>query len=109
MKEIYRSFEGKLTPVEQESGYIISEYEDMFQVDQVSIEQGHDTSFRVPKEFLPKEQFDNLDKIGQLDVGTTNGCVPGGQTFYKGKWYSDEAIHRIQKSNQDNNWRKYVR
>ncbi|MFQ7471149.1 MAG: hypothetical protein ACLRML_02515 [[Ruminococcus] lactaris] len=102
--ELYRSFEGKLN-IETQSGYIIYEISDYYEIEFVSLGTGATSKFRVSKDM----QFDFTDKckIGELDVGVCDGTIKG-QAFYKEKWYSTELINKMQKEHQDYNWRKYI-
>lgn len=62
MKELYRSFEGKLD-LGTQSGYIIYDTGgDTYQIDFLNIENGNDRC-RVPKTLLSETEFDDPCKI----------------------------------------------
>ena len=109
MKELYKSFEGKLG-VENQNGYIIYEADNsLLEIEELSIRQDiKKYRYRVPATLLPKADFANIQKIGELQADIWNGCYENGQIFFKGKWYSGKKIAEIQQKNQDQNWQKYV-
>ena len=105
--EVYRSFEGKLD-VDHPSGYIITELKDFYEVEFLSIESNNPAKFRIGKEFLSQEDFQDEQKLLGLMADVENGCILNGQAYYKERWYSGETISRIQNQKQDYNWRKYA-
>lgn len=106
MQEIYRSFEGKLG-VDNQSGYIISELKETYQIENFTV-WGKSQKIRVRKDLLPAEDFGNDEKITDLFVSVSNGCLKGCSYQYRGTWYSYEKILEIQRKNQSNNWQAYV-
>lgn len=108
MKEIYRSFEGKLN-VENQSGYIIYEIENFYQIEFISVRTSGSDKVRIKKELLQKEDFENLEKITEIEMDIENGRADYGQCWYKEKWYSYDTINKIQCKNQDNYWKRYVK
>lgn len=109
MKEVYRSFEGKLN-LDNQSGYIIYELKDFYQIEFLSIEKISDDSgsIRLRKHIFSEEDFSNLEKITKLETYIESGCADYGQCQYKGKWYSVPVIRKIQFERHDGNWKKYV-
>lgn len=108
MKEVYRSFEGKLD-CENRSGYIISEMKEFYEIEFLSVyRDSKDSKVRIRKEFLSESNFGNLEKIGQLQMDIENGCGDFGQCLYKGKWYGYDAICKIQQKNQSNEWKRFA-
>lgn len=108
MKEVYRSFEGKLD-VDNQSGYIISELKDFYQVDFLSVWQGRDSKVRIKKELLPECDFSDIDKITKLTDDIEYGRQDAGQCYYNGKWYGYDTICDIQNKNQTSNWKRYAK
>lgn len=107
MQEVYRSFENVLD-VETREGYIIYEIKEFYEIHFLSVYADvKDDKFRVAKEALNPKDFDNVYKISELAVEVGNGCRLG-QTFYKGKWYSQELINKIQSSHKDYDWKKHI-
>lgn len=105
MKEVFRSFEGKLN-LDNRTGYIIYDHDDFYEVHFLNIDLDIDDSkIRIPKSV--EFEFDDLDKISGIQTDIENGCRKG-QVFYNGKWYNQESINKIQKSHNDYSWRKYL-
>lgn len=108
MKEVYRSFEGKLD-CENQSGYIIQKLNDFYEIEFLSVWMDvNDSKVRIRKEFLSESDFGNLEKIGELQMDIENGCGDFGQCWYNGKWYGFDAICKIQEKNQSNEWKRFV-
>lgn len=59
-------------------------------------------------DYLPAEDFGNDEKITDLFVSVSHGCLKGCSYQYKGIWYGYDKILKIQKKNQSNNWQAYV-
>ncbi len=107
-KEVYRSFEGKLG-VDNQSGYIITETDSFYEIEFLSVCQGHGNHrIKIRKEYLPEKYFADLGKIGELEHYIINGQDDIGQVFYKNKWYGYDTINNIQRVHHDSNWRRYV-
>ncbi len=108
MKEVYRSFEGKLDAGNQ-SGYIIYELDKYYEIHFLSVWiDESDDMVRINKDLLPGEDFGKLDKIASIKMDIEFGRGDFGQCWYKQKWYSYETICKIQSRNKDNWWKKYV-
>lgn len=109
MKEIYRSFAGKLSP-DNTDGYIIYDAgSGLLEIESVSVRPDVAKSrIRVPAELLPASAFADVARIGELTIDADNGCYSRGQTFFRGKWFSGDKIAEIQRANRDQNWKKYV-
>ena len=108
MKEVYKSFEGSLG-IENQSGYIIGETEKFYQIDFLNIDMNvRKSSVQICKEFLPVEDFGNLEKITELVFDIENGRRNVGRCLYKNRWYGYDAICSIQEKHHDYNWKKYV-
>ena len=108
MKEIYRSFEGKLN-VNNQSGYIIEEGNDFYQISFLSVQNDQkDDKIRVSKEI--KFDFTDVDKIAEIALDIENGCYDSEkcQVLYNGKWYSGKTINKIQNANKDYRWIRYI-
>ena len=108
MKEIYRSFEGKLN-VNNQSGYIIEDGNDFYQISFLSIQDDQkDDKIRVSKEI--KFDFTDVDKIAEIALDIENGCYDSEkcQVLYDGKWYSGKTINKIQNANKDYRWKRYI-
>ena len=105
MKEIYRSFEGKLD-VDNQSGYIIYELKDFFQIDWLSV-SSKTQRVRIGKKLLTSEDFENENKLAELSLAVENGNV-NGQCYYHDKWYDYQTICKIQKKRQSYDWKMYV-
>lgn len=110
MKEIYRSFEGKLNAENQE-GYIIYELDNMYQIEFLSVWSGKDRYFRISKDFLKQEDFFDFVKLIEFENDIINGRYEYDdmQVNYNNKWYTGNAISKIQASTGDHNWRRHVR
>lgn len=105
MNEVYRSFAEKLG-VENQSGYIIYESKEFYQIEFVTVwSDVKESKVRIPKD--TKFDFENIERIGELQFDIENG-VREGQAYYNGKWYSMETINKIQDKRQDYNWKRYV-
>lgn len=92
MREVYRSFEGKIG-VDCRSGYIITELKDFYEVEFLSAYNDvKDTRVRIRKELLPESDFSNLEKIVELQIAIDSGFGDYGQRFYDGKWHGDKAV-----------------
>ena len=109
MKEIYRSFDGNLSP-ENTDGYIIYEIAGgLLEIESLSVRPDTiDARFRIPRELLPESDYGDLAKIGELEADAWNGCYRRGQVFFKGKWYSGEMIDKIQQDAGDNYWQRHI-
>lgn len=108
MKEIYRSFEGKLN-VNNQSGYTIEEGNDFYQISFLSIQDDQkDDKIRISKEI--KFDFTDVDKIAEIALDIENGCYDSEkcQVLYNGKWYSGKTINKIQNANKDYRWKRYI-
>lgn len=105
-KEVYRSFEGKLG-VDNRTGYIIYELNDYYEIEILNVwSDVEDVRFRVVKDDLP--DFDNADRIDKLLFEIEHGAR-AGQIFFRGKWYSQDTINKIQCTNKDHDWKRYVK
>ena len=103
MKEIYRSFEGKLN-AENQFGYIVYELKNGYEIRNISVwTDMPDGSFRVTKPLT----WSNIDEIAEACFMVENGTLDG-QALYKGKWYSTDVINDIQRKHNDGNWKRYV-
>ena len=110
MKEVYRSFEGKLD-VDNQTGTIVYDGCEYWQFESLSVWQGAQKSlYRISKAVLKESEFEDDEKIGEIIVNISNGNYEDKnmQEFYNGKWYSSPTIRKIQNDNQDYNWEKYV-
>ena len=108
MKEIYRSFEGKLD-AEKREGYVVYDYGQKYEIHFVSAYSStsdvNDTRVRIYKEDLP--DITDLDKITELMLKINDGSMRG-EAFYKHEWYRQQYINKLQEVHQDYNWRKYI-
>lgn len=109
MKEVYRSFEGKLD-VNNQEGYVIYDFENMYQVEFLSVERGKDRHFRISKDVLQPDDFSDFVKLAEFEIDIVNGCYAYDdmQFKYNGKWYTGNDIVKIQASTGDVNWRGHV-
>lgn len=107
-KEVYRSFEGMLN-VETQVGYIIYELSDLYEIELLSVWSEDSTvRFRVPKSLLPADKFGDEALIGELNLAADDGVYDDAQTMWHSKWYKGSTIRKIQESNRDYYWRRYV-
>lgn len=108
-KELYRSFEGKLG-VENQEGYIIYDIGGgRLQIENYNVwTHGPQEPFRIPSKLLPPEDYDNEEKIVELCMDAWYGRRAGAEIYFRGRWYSDKAIEKIQQLHEDNVWQKYV-
>lgn len=110
MRELYRSFEGKLS-VDQQDGYILYSINDGALVEYNSLSVWQDQRSErahIPAALLRPEDYGNSDKIGGLVVDCWFGNLPDGQIYFRGKWWTGKAIRAIQAKHNDNNWQRYV-
>lgn len=110
MKEVYRSFEGKLN-ADNQNGTIIYDGGDYWQIESLSVwEDAQKTLYRIAKNALSPSEFEDTDKIAKIEIDISNGNYEDKnmQEFYKGKWYSSPTIRKIQNSNEDYNWKRYI-
>ena len=110
MKEVYRSFEGKLD-VDNQTGTIVYDGGEYWQFESLSVWQGAQKSlYRISKAVLKESEFEDDEKIGEIIVNISNGNYEDKnmQEFYNGKWYTSPTIRKIQNNNQDYNLKKYV-
>lgn len=104
MKEIYRSFEGKLD-VDNQDGYIVYEGKGFFEIHSISVwSDKKDWKCRIKKEMNWKD----WDAVCEECYFVENGSADG-QAFYNGKWYGSELIRKIMNDHQDYCWQKYVK
>ena len=104
MKEIYRSFEGKLD-VDNQEGYIIYEGNGFFEIHSISVwSDKKDWKCRIKKEMNWKD----WDAVSEECYFVENGSADG-QAFYDGKWYGSDLIRKIMNDHQDYCWQKYVK
>lgn len=104
-KEVYRSF-GDVLDGETREGYIVYEIENYYEIRFLSVYSGrNECNYRVAKGAL--RDFADAEKVSELYVDVTNGCRDG-QAFWRGKWYSQEMINKIQRERKDHDWKKYV-
>ena len=105
MKEIYRSFEGKLD-AEKSEGYVVYDCGDKYELHFLSAyDDVNKSKIRIFKDDLP--DVADIDRIGEIYLKINEGAMRG-DTFYKNKWYSMELINKIQEDKKDYNWRKYI-
>lgn len=110
MKEIYRSFEGKLN-VDCQEGYILYTVNngDLIEYEGLSVWADTKTErARIPARYLSEADYGNLDKIMDLVGDCYYGNLPGGQIHINGKWWSYDTICKIQQKHHDNNWMRYI-
>ena len=109
MKEIYCSSEN-LVSVDNQTVYSIYEMENgMLEIRFVCADPNViNYPIRVSKDQLPKADFANLYRIGELTTNALDGALNNAQIFFKGKWYSMETINKIQAKNEDMYWQRYV-
>ncbi len=109
MKEIYRSFEGKLD-LDIQHGYIIYDCDKYYQIEFLSIESYSRDKVRIAKDILSEKDFDAEEKISQINIDILHGCYNRDdmQVWYKDKWYSGTRINSIQNTQKDYYWQKYV-
>jgi hypothetical protein len=106
MKEVYRSFDGKLD-INNQYGYIVYDLEKYYEIQFLSVDSPNAGKIRIKKEYMP-DDFSDEEKIAELQTSIEDGCTDAGQCFYRGKWYSFDKISKIQAQNQDYNWKKFV-
>lgn len=111
MKEIYRSFDGKLN-VDQQDGYILYSTDDggaLIEYEGLSVWQDVRTErARIPADHLPPEQYGDTERIGELVADCWCGNLAAGQIYFCGKWWSGDKIREIQRKNNDLQWQRYV-
>ena len=108
MKEVYRSFEGRLGVCQQE-GYIIYDIEGYWQIEELSVwKSGNRSRYRIGKEHLRPCDFGDHNKITELEVDAELGVRDNTQYYYKDKWWTTQTIRKIQQVNQDPYWQKYA-
>lgn len=79
--EVYRSFEGKLSP-ECQRGYIIYDCGNYWEINHQTVWMDEKCyAVRINKGY--KFDFDDIEKIEELAFGVNNGTVEG-QAAYKG-------------------------
>ena len=102
MKEVYRSFEGKLD-LDQSEGIVVCELDDWYEIQWLNVDKSiTDTYFRIPKTASEPDwsEYDFSDALLAVEQGSIDG-----QMFAKGKWYSPKQIINARK---DPMWRKYI-
>ena len=105
MKEVYRSFEGKLN-VDQREGYVVYDCGDVYEIHHIKVDMDvRGSKYRIYKEDLP-DLTDNV-KIAEIELEICDG-IRRGAIFYRWKWYDQELISKIQGANADMNWRRYA-
>ena len=109
-KEVYRSFEGKLSP-ECQRGYIVYDCGEYWEINHQTVWMDEKCfSVRIKKGY--KLKFDDIERIEELEFGVNNGIVDG-QAAYNGKWYSTETINKIQEKNNCRQtfepWQRFVK
>lgn len=105
MKEVYRSFEGKLN-VDQREGYVVYDCGDVYEIHHLSVYSDvRDSRMRVFKEDLP--DLTDTAKIAEIELEICDG-VRRGAIFYRCRWYNQDLINKIQRMNDDMNWRRYA-
>lgn len=108
MKEVYRSFEGRIG-VDQQEGYIIYDIEGYWQIEELSAWQsGNKPRYRIGKEHLRPCDFGNRSKITELEADAELGVRDNMQYYYKDKWWTTQTIRKIQSTQQDQHWQKYA-
>lgn len=110
MKEIYRSFEGKLN-ADQQNGYILYSVNGgaLIEYEGLSVWQDvHTDRARIPADKLTPEQYGNVALISELIADCCAGNLSAGQIYFRGKWWSGEKIREIQRKNNDMQWQRYV-
>ena len=108
--EVYRSFEGKLD-ADNQSGYIIYDGGDWWQVESISVWQyTPKTICRIDKDALDPAEFDDFYKIADIEINIEAGNYNNKnmQAYYKNKWYSSPQIREIQNFCQNHNSKIYV-
>lgn len=104
MKEIYRSFEGKLN-VENQEGYIVYEGNEFYEIHYISVwTDREDWKCRINRKMNWEDIQAVLDEVYDVENGAAEG-----QAFYKGKWYSSKLIRKIMNDHEDFCWQKYVK
>ncbi len=102
MKEIYRSFEGRLDCTNQ-AGYIVYRSDNWVEVESLSIHTDvSSTRYRFRPDDFPDDPSDLL-AIGELQDAVDCGRITG-QVLYRGKW---RVPSKIIDQYKDYNWRKY--
>lgn len=104
MKEIYRSFEGKLN-VENQNGYIVYELKEMYEIHELSVWGNGANKFRVQKNDFDLNRINELLYIGELYESVDCGRIDG-QIYYKDKWRSPQ---KIMDKNKTYKWRMCIR
>lgn len=109
MKEIYCSSDNAVS-VDNQTVYSIYEMDnEMLEIRSVCADPNTvNYPIRVSKDQLPKADFSNLCRIGELTANALDGALNNAQVFFKGKWYSMETINKIQAIHEDMNWKRYV-
>lgn len=110
MKEIYRSFEG-LLDVDCQFGYILYAVKggDLIEYESVSVwSDSRSERARIPARYLPTDSYDDALNIVKLVDACRNGTLPGGQYFFRGKWWSYDRISKISKRYRFQHWMECV-
>lgn len=110
MNEIYRSFDGKLG-VSCQSGYILYSLNngDLIEYEGLSVWGDAKTErARIPARYLAPSEYSDFDKIAELVAECYYGTLPDGQIYISGKWWTYDAICKIQRQHHTNNWHCYI-
>lgn len=107
--KIYESYPYRLD-VEHQEKHEIYEGNGYYEIVFISVWSSSDGHVRIAKELLNKEDFGNLEKIGEIVSDIEYGCYDNKncQIFFRGKWYSGKTICKIQADRKDDDWKKYV-
>lgn len=103
MKEVYRSFEGKLG-VENQCGYIVYEGENMYQIEFVNVFATHSHKFRVQKKYFDINKAKDMMYFGELEADVEYGRIDG-QVLYKNQWFSPQ---KMMEKYRDYNWKRHI-
>lgn len=104
MKEIFRSFEGKLGP-DNQSGFIVYETDSgKIRIETLSVwENSTDGIYMIPYQERDWSKM-SLEELGELLLDIDDGRIPG-EVYYKEKWRNPQ---KLQDKYRDCNWKKYI-
>ena len=109
MKEVWRSFEGKLDGVTQH-GHIVYEIEGMYEIHEMDVYSGGAHKFRIAKDYC--KDYKDLEYLAIVEQNVFHGHHDRQdmQVMYDGKWWSGKKICEIiEENNGDRDWLKKVR
>lgn len=108
MKEVYRSFEGKLN-YDNPVGHIVYDDKNFYKIESLSAWSSGNLIMRISKNVPFDFKDDNKIGILYMDIFDGKYTTNDYQVFVRGKWYGGETINKIVNSHRDHNWTRYIK